>query len=356
MSLDDLRNQIDSVDEKILDALNERARLAIEVGKIKQSTNSVYYVPEREKAVFEKLAKLNKGPLSDTDTKHIYREVISAIRALEKPTTVAFLGPRHTFSELAAHRIFGATSEVHPMPTLSDIFTEVEREHVDYGVVPVESSIGGGVSDTLDRFVSSDLKIINEVLLHVTQNLLSKSELKDIVKIYSKDQSFFQCRNWLQANLPNAKHINTSSTAEAARVAAEEDGAAAIGSILAAEPYLLNVVAERIEDAPHNYTRFFVVGRQAVKPTGNDKTSLLLSIRDRPGALHGLLQPLFDSKINLTRIESRPSRKKAWEYVFFVDLLGHIDEPEIKQALESISEHCVEMKVLGSYPRGDVER
>jgi len=355
VSLDDLRAKIDELDARILELLNERARTAMEIGKLKQSSNAAYYVPEREKAVYAKLREANTGPLTDDAVRAIYREIISSSRALEKPTTVAFLGPLHTFSQLAAQRIFGATAELHPLPTLNDIFTEVERGRVDYGVVPVESSVGGGVSDTLDRFLNSGLNIINEVLLHVTQNLLSKSPLDRIERVYSKDQSFFQCRNWLQANLPHAERIPVSSTAEAARIAGEDETAAAIGSVLAAEPYGLEVVVERIEDSPHNYTRFFAIGRQETAPTGKDKTSLLLSIRNKPGALHDLLIPFAEAGIDLTKIESRPSRKKAWDYVFFVDCTGHIKEPKVAGAVEQIAEHCTELRVLGSYPEGEVE-
>ena len=355
MTLDELRIRIDELDAQILELLNARAEAAMEIGKIKQSTNSVFYVPEREKAVYEKLANLNSGPMKDEAIKAIYREIMSAIRALEKPTTVAFLGPLHTFSQLAAQRIFGVTAELHPIPTLNDIFTEVERGRLDYGVVPVESSMGGGVSDTLDRFLSSDLKIINEVLLHVSQNLLSTSPLDAIKKVYSKDQSFVQCRNWLQANLPRAELVSTSSTAEAARIVSQEEGSASIGSILAAEPYGLSVIADRIEDSPHNFTRFFAIGRQLVKPTGKDKTSLLISIRNKPGALHDLLMPLAEAGVDLSKIESRPSRKKAWDYVFFVDLVGHIEEPRVKAVVEALSDHSTELKILGAYPEGDVE-
>ena len=336
--------------------LNERAKAGMEVGKIKQAENAVFYVPEREKTLLAKLMDRNQGPLPDEAIKAIYREIISSIRSLEKPTTVAFLGPMHTFSQLAAQRIFGVTAELHPMPTLADIFTEVERGRLDYGVVPVESSMGGGVSDTLDRFVGSNVKIINEVLLHVSQNLMSKSPQEKIERIYSKDQAFFQSRNWLQANLPNAELIPVSSTAEAARIASEEEGAGSIGSILAAEPYGLGVIAERIEDAPHNYTRFFAIGNQDVKPTGKDKTSLLLNVSNKPGALHNLLLPFSELGIDLTKIESRPSRRKAWDYVFFVDLIGHIDDPNVEQALGLISEYCTDLHVLGSYPQGDIER
>jgi len=355
VSLDDLRARIDALDAQILGLLNERANVVIEVGRVKHSTNSAYYVPEREKAVYEKLRSLNKGPLSDAAIRAIYREIISSSRALEKPTTVAFLGPLHTFTQLAAQRIFGATAELHPMPTVNDIFTEVERRRIDYGVVPAETSMAGGVGDTLDRFATSDVKIVNELLLHVSQNLLSRSPIDKIAKVYSKEQAFPQCRNWLQANLPHAERINVSSTAEAARIAATEEGAAAIGSVLAAEPYGLEVVAERIEDSPHNYTRFFAIGQQTVGASGQDKTSLLLSISNKPGALHHLLIPFASAGIDLTKIESRPSRKKAWDYYFFIDLVGHIDDPRVAKALDEIAPLCSELKILGSYPRGEVE-
>lgn len=355
MSLEHYRARIDEIDSQMLELLNERAACAKNIGDIKRSTTSVFYVPEREKLILDKLRALNAGPLPDEAIKAIYREIISSIRALEKTTTVAFLGPLHTFSHMAAKRIFGATAEYHPMPTLADIFTEVERRRVDYGVVPVESSMGGGVSDTLDRFIVSDVKIINEIMLRITQNLLSKSPLEEISRIYSKDQGFTQCRNWLQANLPRAELVPVSSTAEAARLAAGEPGTAAIASKLAADSYQLDIVVPCIEDAAHNYTRFFVIGRQVAAPTGNDKTSLLLAARDRPGALYNLLLPFARAGINLTRIESRPSRKKAWEYVFFIDLLGHADEPQVREALDEVAEHCVELKVFGSYPMGELE-
>ena len=355
MSLDELRKRIDALDTQILERLNQRAKCAMDIGEIKRSTNAVYYVPERERAVFDKLRERNAGPLTDNAIQAIYREVMSAVRSLEKATTVAFLGPQATFSHMAARRIFGVNAEYHPMPTLVDIFTEVERKRVDYGVVPVESSMGGGVSDTLDRFVSSDLKIINEILLHIRQNLIAKCQLEAITTIYSKDNAFAQCRNWLKANLPSAKLVDASSTAEAARIAALEENAAAIGAALAAETYGLDIVVESIEDSPNNFTRFFVIGQQAAKPTGNDKTSVIMSAKDRPGALYGLLVPFSDAGVNLTRIESRPSRKKVWEYVFFVDMLGHIDDPDVRGALERVAEQCTEFKVLGSFPQGRIE-
>lgn len=355
MSLDELRKKIDALDTQILELLNERANCALEIGKIKESNNAAFYVPERERAVYEALVERNQGPLPADAVKAIYREIISAIRALERPIGVAFLGPLYSFSHMAALRIFGSTADLHPMPTVQDIFSEVERAHIDYGVIPVESSMGGGVTDTLDRFINSDLKIINEIKLRISQNLLSVSSLDRIGRVYSKDQAFYQCRNWLQANLPNAEHVNTSSTSEAARIASEEDGAAAIASVLAAEAYNLDVVATNIEDAAHNYTRFFVVGRQVAKPTGRDKTTILAAIKDETGALYRILMPFADFGVNMTSIGSRPSRKKAWEYVFFIDIEGHIEEEKVRKALDEARNHCLELKVLGSYPAGDIE-
>lgn len=355
MDLDELRTKIDALDSQILAMLNERAKCALDIGRIKSSTNAVYYVPEREKMVLDRLREHNIGPLPDQAIKAIYREIISSIRALERPITVGFLGPRDTFSHMAALRVFGVTAEYHPLPTVPDVFNEVERKRIDYGIVPVESSMGGGVHDTLDRFIPSELKIVNEVLLKITQNLLANCRLDQIRRVYSKDNAFVQCRNWLRANLPSAEIIDTSSTAEAARIAANEECTAAIASALAAKTYNLDILVPSIEDMPNNYTRFFVIGFQNAKPTGKDKTSLLISVKDRPGALYNLLLPFYEYNVNLTRIESRPSRKKAWEYVFFVDIVGHLDEPAVKQVLAKVSDHCVELRVLGSYPQGEVE-
>lgn len=355
MSLDDVRSKIDALDQEILRLLNERAQCAKTIGEIKRSTNAAFYVPEREKVVFDRLRGANSGPLPDQAVKAIYREVISSMRALEKPPSVAFLGPRDTFSHMAAMRVFGATADYHPLPSLADIFTEVERKRIDYGIIPVESSMGGGVTDTLDRFMTSDLCICNEVQMRVIHNLLSNTPLNEIRRVYSKDNAFLQCRNWLRANLPNAELIDTSSTAGAARMAAKEPGTAAIASAIAAETYNLDLLVPCIEDSQNNYTRFFIIGYQKSKPTGKDKTSILISVKDRPGALHALLQPFEDAGVNLTRIESRPSRKKAWEYVFFIDFIGHMDEERVKALLKHVGEYCNEMRVLGSYPQGEIE-
>jgi chorismate mutase/prephenate dehydratase len=336
-SLDDLRNKIDALDDNILRMLNERAQHAMKIAEVKRAANAPFYVPEREKQVFERLSAQNEGPLKDEAIRAIYREIMSAIRALEHPISVAFLGPRDTFSHMAAMRVFGALADYHPLPSFADIFTEVERGRINYGVVPVESSMGGAVSDTLDRFLSSNLKIINEVMMHVSQNLLAKCPLDEVKKVYSKDNALLQCRNWLRANLPNAELIETSSTAEAARRASTEPGAAAIASRLAAQTYALDLLAENIEDAAHNFTRFLVLGQQMVRPTGDDKTAVLIAIKDHPGALHEIISPFAEAGISLTRIESRPSQQRAWEYVFFVDFLGHAEDPAIKSVLDTVA-------------------
>lgn len=356
MTLDEIRSRIDALDCSILGLLNERAKCAQEIGRLKRNANAPFYVPEREKAVFNKLMNANPGPLNEMAVRSIYREIISAIRDLEKPTSVAFLGPRDTFSHMAALRVFGTSSEYLPLPSFADVFTEVERGRIDYGVVPIESSMGGSVSDTLDLFISSGLIIINEVLLHITQNLLANCPLNEIKKVYSKDNALLQCRNWLRANLPGIELVEVSSTAEAARRAAQEPGVAAIASRLAAQTYNLDIVTERIEDAPHNYTRFVVLGHQIVQPTGDDKTSVLISVKDKPGALFELLTPFADSRMNLTRIESRPSQQKAWEYVFFIDFLGHVQDEHVQQVLDKISDLARNIKVLGSFPRASLEQ
>lgn len=355
VNLDELRAKIDALDAQIIATLNERAHAAQSIGELKRSTHAPIYVPEREKMVFNKLAQCNTGPLDNKAIQSIYREIISAIRALEKPTSVAFLGPRDTFSHMAALRIFGAAAEYLPLPSFPDVFTEVERKRIDYGVVPVESSMGGSVSDTLDRFISSNLKIVNEVLLHITQNLLANCGLNEIQRVYSKDNALLQCRNWLRANLPGVELVETSSTAEAARRAAEEPHTAAIASRLAAQTYNLDIQVERIEDAPHNYTRFVVIGHQMVKRTGDDKTAILVWVKDKPGALYNLLLPFSRRNINLTRIESRPSQQKAWEYVFFIDFLGHIEDETIQDVLTEAGEFARNLKVLGSFPRAELQ-
>ena len=351
MTLDELRQNIDELDGQIVQLLNDRARCAQRIGELKRHTDSPIYVPEREQAVFQRVVARNEGPLEDSAIESIYREVISAIRTLEKAVTVAFLGPKDTFSHMAALKVFGSSAEYHPLASFADVFSEVEHGRIDYGVVPVESSMGGSVSDTLDHFIVSNLQIVNEVELHITQNLMANCSLDDVKRVYSKDNALMQCRNWLRSNLPRAELIEVSSTAEAARRASSEEGASAIASRLAAQTYNLEILAERVEDAPHNFTRFFVLGRQHVRPTANDKTALIISVQDKPGALYNLLLPFASEGINLSRIESRPSKLRAWEYVFFIDLLGHVEDEKVKLVLEQVAAHAKQVKILGSFPR-----
>ena len=355
MSLEELRNQIDEIDQKLLELLNLRAKCSVEVGQLKRDEQAQVYVPERERRIYEALLERNPGPLPNEAIRSIYREVISASVRLQNPIGVGFLGPEDTFSHMAALKIFGSMPDYHPLPSIPDVFTEVERGRLDYGVVPVETALGGGVSDTLDRFTSSELHIVNELMLRIRQNLLSNFPLNEITKVYSKAQPFVQCRQWLRANLPHALLIETSSTAKAAQTAVSDPGSAAIASLLAAERNELKVLVEGIEDAAHNYTRFFVIARHQARATGKDKTSIMCSIRDRAGALFDMLMPFSTHSINITRIESRPSQRKAWDYVFFIDFEGHADDPVVAKALEEISQHCKELKILGSYPLGHLE-
>lgn len=356
MSLEEVRKQIDEIDQQLLELLNKRAECSVQVGQLKRGERAQVYVPEREKRVYQSLFERNPGPLPNEAIRAIYREVMSASVRLQNPIKVGFLGPEDTFSHMAALRIFGSMPAYSPLPSIADVFTEVERGRLDYGVVPVETALGGGVSDTLDRFTSSELNIVNEMMLRIRQNLLSNCEsLGEITKVYSKAQPFVQCRQWLRANLPHALLIECSSTAKAAETAATDPGSAAIASILAAERNNLKVMVEGIEDAAHNYTRFFTVARHKAQPTGTDKTSVMCSIRDRAGALFDMLMPFSTHSINMTRIESRPSQRKAWDYVFFIDFEGHADDPVVAKAIEEISQHCKELKILGSYPTGHLE-
>lgn len=350
MNISKLRKAIDKLDEKLVAVLNERTQLAIKIGKIKDKIKQTVYSPEREQQIYQKIKKLNKGPLNEKILNAIYREIMSGTITLQRPMKVAYLGPAATFTHLASKKKFGEQVEYVSMQTISDVFTEVERGSCDFGVVPVENSIEGAISHTLDMFVDSDLKICSEISLDVTHNLLANCKIKDIKKVYSKVQVFGQCRRWLESNLPGRHLMETSSTTKAAEIAAEQKNSAAIASSLASEIYNVKIQAKSIEDSPHNITRFLVIGEKEAKPTGNDKTSVLFSIKDRVGALHDMLLGFKKSKINLTKIESRPSKKKAWDYYFFVDMQGHMQQPKLKKALENLEKKCHFLKVIGSYP------
>lgn len=350
MSLADLRSAVDAVDNKILDLLRERADLVQEIGRLKEKTGEAYYAPEREEALLRRLATANTSRLPESSVRAIYREILSCMRALEQSITVSFLGPRTTFSHEAAARHFGSAVQLEPERTIADVFESVERGRAHYGVVPIENSQEGAVSPTLDRLMDTGAQICAEIYLPVEQNLLGKGPLASVRKIYSHPQCFGQCRRWLAEHLPAAECVEVSSTARAAELASGEDGAAAIAGGMAGEEYGLPVLAHAIQDAATNVTRFFVLGKKSAGPSGKDKTSVLFAVKDQPGALARALEPFEKAGISLTRIESRPSKKRPWEYCFFADFAGHASDPKVAGALSELAVVCAVARVLGSYP------
>jgi chorismate mutase/prephenate dehydratase len=349
--LENLRKQIDQLDAQIVDLLNARARVVVEVGKIKQSTGDPIYAPDREKAVLDKVRKLNAGPLPNRCLEAVYRELMSGSFALEKPLRIGFLGPEGSFSHAAALGKFGSSVETVAMTDISGVFEEVVRGHIDYGLVPVENSLHGGVIDTLDAFLHSSAKICAEVLTSVHHNLLSKSPWEQVKTIYSKPEVFSQCRNWLATTAKDRDIQPAASTSRAAELASQQPSAAAIGSSMAGELYDLHTLFENIEDNPDNVTRFFVIGREGARRSGSDKTAVMFTTAHKPGALAEVLDVFKENGINLTDIEKRPSKKVNWEYYFFIDAAGHADDPEMKKAIEEARKHCLQLTVLGSYPR-----
>ncbi len=354
MELERLRKKIDLLDLRIIRLLNQRARLSQKIGRLKAKSNKSVYSPGRERAVYERIESNNQGPLSNETLKAIYREVMSGSLALEKALKIVYMGPPATFSNIAAIKKFGVSVKYVPVDSITEVFAEVERERADYGVVPIENSIEGAVNYTLDMFMESDLKICSEISLEISHNLLAKCKINQIKKVYSNPQVFGQCRMWLEANLPRVELIEVSSTSKAAEIAVKERRSAAIASLLAAECYGLNILARSIEDSARNVTRFLVIGKVESDPTRKDKTSIMFSLKDRIGALHDMLVPFKRYKINLTKIESRPSKKKPWEYYFFVDMEGHHLDKRISNALSILKKNTTYLKVLGSYPAADV--
>ena len=349
-----IRQRIDALDEQLQDLINERAALAQEVARIKltEDVDAHFYRPEREAEILRRIKARNRGPLDDEEIARLFREIMSACLALEKPLDIAFLGPEGTFTQAAALKHFGHSVHTQSMASIPDVFREVEAGSCDYGVVPVENSTEGVVSHTLDMFLQSPLKICGEVVLRIHHNLLGKrTDWSDARVIYSHPQSLGQCRRWLDQNMPHAERRPVGSNAEAARLVREDPEVLAIAGAEAALVYGLDVLASNIEDEPGNTTRFLIVGRQDVAPSGDDKTSLLLSTRNIAGGLHSLLSPLAQHGISMTRIESRPSRRGVWEYVFFIDVLGHQADPEVAAALEVLAGEASVYKILGSYPR-----
>jgi len=350
MSLNDYRKKIDALDEKIVKALNQRAQLSQKIGQHKMKDQAGVYVPSREQEVLKRVRKCNDGPMTDAALEAVYREVMSASLSLEKELQIAYLGPEASFTNFAAVRKFGSQVRYVPADTISDVFRKVENGDCDYGVVPIENSIEGAVTNTFDLLADSDLKICAHLPLEISHNLLANVPLTKIARVYSKREAFGQCRRWLQEHLPRVELVETASTTRAAQIAAKEKQAA-IASLLAADLYHLHVAKKGIEDVSHNITRFLVIGQEDAKPTGEDRTSILFSIRDRVGALHDMLVPFCQQKINLLKIESRPSKKKAWEYYFFVDFEGHREDAKARKALAALDSMCKFLKILGSYPR-----
>ena len=353
MRLKNNRRRIDKIDEEILKLLNKRAKETLKIRKIKKKLRHGIYAPHREKEVYRNVLAKNKGPLSDASVRAVYREVMSGSLSLEKTVKVAYLGPPLTFTHLAALSKFGSSVDYIDCSGIGEVFGEVEKQRADYGVVPIENSIEGAVNYTFDMFVNSPLKICAEIYLEISHNLLGKIEnLNRIKRVYSHPQVFAQCRKWIEKNIPRAELIEVSSTSKAAERSAKAAGAACIAGLMAAEKYGLKVLAGSIEDTAHNVTRFLVVGKDAADSTGEDKTSIMFSIKDKVGALHDILVPFKKNRINLTKIESRPSRLKAWEYYFFVDMEGHYRDRKIKTALAGLGKGSSYLKVLGSYPVG----
>ncbi len=353
MSLKILRNKIDTVDAKLVRLLNERMRHAHEIGKIKQKNGNGIYVPSREKAVLARVSSLNQGPMTDTAVRAIYREIMSAARAMEKNLKVAYMGPPSTFSHQAARNRFGTSVDYLSCETISDVFDAVEKQVADYGVVPVENSTEGAVTFTLDRLAETTVTICSELYLPISNCLLSKVPRKQIKKIYSHPQVLGQCRQWLQREMPGVGVIPVASTARAAELAAKDADAGALASQLAAEIHGLSVLESDIQDLVGNTTRFVVIGHDRNMPSGDDKTSLLLAVKHQAGTLYGALEAFKKFGLNMTKIESRPSRSKQWEYFFFVDVEGHAEDAQVKKALSAMSSHCDMVTILGSYPAAD---
>ncbi|WP_022852250.1 prephenate dehydratase [Limisalsivibrio acetivorans] len=352
--LEKYRQEIDRLDGEILKLLNERAKQAIEVGEIKKKAGKPLYVPSRERKVYERLKEMNTGPLPNEAIRRVYREVISASLSLEEVQKVGYLGPEGTFTNLAAIKNFGLSAELVPVRSIPEVFDSVERGRLDYGIIPIENSLEGVVNHTLDMFVDSSLRICGEVFIEVSHHLMSQSgKIKDIKKIYSHSHAIAQCRKWLGENLNDIPVYEVNSTAKAAEMAANDPECAAIASEMAEMLYNLRIVERSIEDSSNNFTRFLIIGDFDPQATGNDKTSIVFSVAHQPGALYTALHEFAEHNISMTKIESRPSRKKAWEYVFYVDIDGHKDEEPVKGVLANFNTNVQYMKVLGSYPKGE---
>jgi chorismate mutase/prephenate dehydratase len=356
MSLGPLREKIDALDRQLVDLINQRLACAAEIGRIKRSQGGEIYVPEREEAVLRQVAAHNAGPIKPEALRAIYREIMSAAIALEKPLSVAYLGPEASNSHAAAIKKFGASVDYQAMTAIADIFTAVEKGEADLAVIPIENSTEGSVRETLDSFVDSDLKIVAQIHLEITYALISQSPPEKIVQVLSKDQALAQCRQWLRRHVPQARLVEAPSTSRAVQIAKEDPTAGAVANELAADRYGVPIVARNIQDRADNTTRFFILGRKAAGPVGGgkDTTSLLISLGEEAsahsGALLKMLMPLAERGINLSKVESRPSKRRPWDYYFFLDVTGHHDDPAMQAAVADLKKFCPLVKWLGSYP------
>jgi len=348
-----IRAQLDTLDESLVSLMNERAKLVQRVGEAKAKSGIRVYVPDRERQVLDRVQALNRGPLDDRALHHIYRELMSASLVLEKSPRIAILGPEGSYSHLAGRRKFGLSVEFEPLASLRAVFDEVQRGHAEYGLVPVENSIAGGVGETMDALIERDVVVCGEVHLAVHHHLLGQGPIDSIKHIYSKPEVFAQCQRWLTATGLLDKTVAVASSSAAAEKSRKGKGCAAIASELAAELYDLGRIAEYVEDEADNVTRFLILGKMATPPTAADKTSIVFSVGHKPGQLVEALDSLRKAGVNMTRIESRPDKRQKWQYLFLVDLEGHRDRSPVSDALRDVAGHCSYLKVLGSYPRAD---
>ncbi|MCP5462987.1 MAG: prephenate dehydratase [bacterium] len=349
--LEKLRVEIDTEDKIIVEAVNRRTKKVLEIGKLKEKNQAPVYAPDREHSVYEKVFSLNEGPITNKSLQAIYREIMSASLALERKISIGYLGPEGSYTHQACIKRFGASLPFVPLQTIQDGFKSVENGECDYSIVPVENSTEGGVNDTLDMFVESPVHICSELSLRICHNLMSlQSDIKQIKKIYSNPQVFGQCRQWILSHMPHVDLVEVSSSSRAAQMAAKDKEAGAIAGELCAQIYQIPILCRSIQDKGNNVTRFAVLAKEFPKPTGNDKTSLLVFIKDKVGVLHDTLLYFKENNINLTRIESRPSKRRPWEYFFYIDFIGHYNNEHTRSLLESLKEHCELIKVLGSYP------
>lgn len=353
MELDDLRKKIDACDSEIVRIINERATFAQEIGRVKREEKSPIYAPHREQAVYDKVTSLNQGPLPAATMQAIYREIMSGTIALEGASRIAYMGPNGSFSHMAAIEKFGSSVEYLPQREIRDVFLAVGRDHADYGIVPLENSTEGSINQTNDMFMETDEKICSEIFLPIHHNLMANCPMSEVRVIMSHPQPLAQCRMWLAANITHVDIVEAASTTAAARRAAEEHGVAAIASEAAAQIYGVNILERRIEDNVNNMTRFAVISHEYARPTGKDRTTISFSLKHKAGSLYDALLPFRANGVNLTRIESRPSRRRAWEYTFFLDMEGHAEDEPIARAVREISAETHDFRLIGSYPRAE---